>query len=315
MAGLIANEWVKLFKRPGTYVMIGLLLLVVCAFAALSKYEEGKKPEQQDWKQIVQTENSAYAKQLNEQPEMTADRKEYLEEQIAINEYRLAENIPLSTSEHVWSFVEKAGDSLQVAGLFMIIVAGGIVASEYTWGTVKLLLIRPVSRFRILFSKYAAVVLFGAFLVSLFFLFSTIVGAALFGLSGEPVHLTFVNGRVVEQNILIYLIKLYGMKSVDVVILATLAFMISAVFRNSSLAIGVSLFLLFTGPNLTYLLSMRYEWAKYLLFAHTNLLQYETGEVMVEGMTMNFSLLMLAAYFLAFQFFAFFVFAKRDVAA
>jgi ABC-2 type transport system permease protein len=311
---LIQNEWIKLFKRRGTYVMIGLLLLMVSAFAAFTKYEENKQSEQPDWKQVVQAENAAYAQQLNDQREMTADQRAHIEGQIEINEYRLTENVPVQTSEYMWSFVENASDFLQVAGLFMIVVAGGIVANEYTWGTIKLLLIRPISRSKILLSKYVAVVLFGLFLVSMLFLFSVIIGAALFGLSGQSAHLAYANGQVAEQNMLFHLVKIYAMKSVEVTILATMAFMISAVFRSSSLAIGISLFLLFVGPNVTYILSMRYEWAKYLLFANTPLLQYETGTAMVEGMTISFSLIMLLAYFLVFHLFAFTVFAKRDVA-
>ncbi|OMP67586.1 ABC transporter permease [Domibacillus epiphyticus] len=315
MIGLIQNEWIKLFKRPGTYVMVGLLFIMVSAFAAFTKYDESKETKQPSWQEVVKGENAAYEKQLQDQPEMSAEQKEYIEGQIAINEYRLAENVPVSTSSYVWSFVEGASDLLSFTGLFMIIVASGIVASEYTWGTIKLLLIRPIGRSSVLFSKYAAVVLFGLFLITILFLFSVILGALLFGITGESIHLAYVDGKIVEQNMFFHLMKLYVLQSVDVFILATMAFMISAVFRNSSLAIGLSLFLLFMGPNVTYLIAMRYDWAKYSLFANTNLLQYETGNVMVEGMTMGFSFIVLALYFIIFQLLAFFVFSKRDVAA
>jgi ABC-2 type transport system permease protein len=97
--------------------------------------------------------------------------------------------------------------------------------------------------------------------------------------------------------------------------LATMAFMISAAFRNSSLAIGLSLFLLFMGGQVTRLISMKYEWAKYILFANTDLLQYFEGSPMVEGMTLGFSVTILIVYFLLFQAVAFYVFKKRDVAA
>ncbi|OLN23447.1 hypothetical protein BTO30_05665 [Domibacillus antri] len=315
MIGLIQNEWIKLFKRPGTYVMVGLLLLLVAAFAGFTKYDESRQENEPNWEQTVQGENAAYQQQLQNDPDMNADQKEHIEGQMAINEYRLAENKPVTTSVSMWSFVEASSDFLQFAGLFMIIVAGGIVASEYTWGTIKLLLIRPIGRSSILLSKYAAVILFGMFMISVLFLFAVIVGAALFGISGESVHLAYVNGQIVEQNMLLYLIKMYAMKSVDVFMLATMAFMISTVFRSSSLAIGISLFLLFMGPNVTYLLSARYDWAKYSLFANTNLFQYETGSAMVEGMTMGFSLMVLAVYYIAFQLLAFSIFSKRDVAA
>jgi ABC-2 type transport system permease protein len=97
--------------------------------------------------------------------------------------------------------------------------------------------------------------------------------------------------------------------------LATMAFMISAVFRNSSLAIGLSLFLMFMGGQVTRLISMKFDWAKYSLFANTDLLQYFEGVPMVQGMTLGFSIMMIFIYFLFFQALAFYVFKKRDVAA
>ena len=90
--------------------------------------------------------------------------------------------------------------------------------------------------------------------------------------------------------------------------------MISAVFRNSSLAIGLSIFLMFTGAELTGLLAMKFDWAKYILFANTDLMQYFEGVPMVEGMTLTFSVIMIVIYFILFQSLAYVVFKKRDVA-
>ena len=56
-----------------------------------------------------------------------------------------------------------------------------------------------------------------------------------------------------------------------------MAFMISAVFRNSSLAIGLSIFLMMTGGELTGMFAMKFQWAKYVLFANTDLMQYFDG--------------------------------------
>jgi ABC-2 type transport system permease protein len=91
--------------------------------------------------------------------------------------------------------------------------------------------------------------------------------------------------------------------------------MISAVFRNSSLAIGLASFLMFTGSQITMLLANKYEWAKYSLFANTNLMQYIDRVPPVEGMTMSFSIMMLFVYFLAFYILAWWIFKKRDIAA
>lgn len=71
---------------------------------------------------------------------------------------------------------------------------------------------------------------------------------------------------------------------------------------------------MFTGPQLVQLLS-QYDWAKFILFANTDLRQYTTGTPLVEGMTMTFSIVMLLIYFALFAFLSLYIFKKRDVAA
>ncbi len=94
-----------------------------------------------------------------------------------------------------------------------------------------------------------------------------------------------------------------------------MAFMISAVFRNSSLATGLSIFLLFMGGTITAIIATKYSLAKYILFANTDLTQYMDGAPLVEGMTAGFSIIMLLIYFGVFQLLAFLVFTRRDIAA
>jgi ABC-2 type transport system permease protein len=319
MVSLIRNEWMKIFKRVGTYVMIGLLILVVGGSGAITKYldsqNQNQKQDQGDWKQPL-TEEVAADKQHLEQGGMDKFSKSMIEERVAINEYRLEHNIAPNTEETMWTFVESNAGVVTFVGLFAIIVAAGIVASEFSWGTIKLLLIRPISRTKILLSKYLTVLLFGASMLVILFIFSILLGLILFGVGDQAPHLAYVNGEVQEQSIVVYLIKTYLLKTIDVLMMATMAFMISAVFRSSSLAIGISLFLLFMGANATALIAMKFDWAKYSLFANTDLTQY-TGEMqpLVEGMTMSFSIIMLLIYFAIFLFLAFFVFNKRDVAA
>jgi ABC-2 type transport system permease protein len=319
MVSLIRNEWMKIFKRVGTYVMIGLLILVVGGSGAITKYldsqNQNQKQDQGDWKQPL-TEEVAADKQHLEQGGMDKFSKSMIEERVAINEYHLEHNIAPNTEETMWTFVESNAGVVTFVGLFAIIVAAGIVASEFSWGTIKLLLIRPISRTKILLSKYLTVLLFGASMLVILFIFSILLGLILFGVGDQVPHLAYVNGEVQEQSIVVYLIKTYLLKTIDVLMMATMAFMISAVFRSSSLAIGISLFLLFMGANATALIAMKFDWAKYSLFANTDLTQY-TGEMqpLVEGMTMSFSIIMLLIYFAIFLFLAFFVFNKRDVAA
>ncbi|CAH2717219.1 hypothetical protein BACCIP111895_04409 [Neobacillus rhizosphaerae] len=314
MLNLIKNEWMKIFKRPGTYVMIAILIVIISIVGTFSKYQEKDYKVDKKWEQTLQEENKA----LNQQMAQSRAKmeKQFLKKEIAINDYRIKHNLPPNEKYNVWSFVKDASQLIILAGLFTIIISAGIVASEFNWGTIKLLLIRPINRTKILASKYLTVLLFGLLMLAILFGFSTVLGSILFGMPEQAVpYLNYSNGVVTEQNIVTHLLVYYGYSSIDMIMLATMAFMISSVFRNSSMAIGLSLFLLFTGAQFTTLLSLKYSWAKYILFANTNLSQYFEGTPMVEGMTMTFSVIMLLIYFAVFQFFAFYVFKKRDVAA
>ncbi|MDF2855949.1 MAG: hypothetical protein K0Q87_1800 [Neobacillus sp.] len=316
MLNLIRNEWMKIFRRPGTYVMIAILLLIVSITGAFMKYQENRTDQNhdEDWKTILVQENEALKSQLESSPIKV--EQDYYKKQIAINEYRIEHDIPFREKYNGWSFVKDSSELILLAGLFTIIVSAGIVASEFSWGTIKLLLIRPINRSKILISKYLTVLLFALLLVGSLFVYSAILGTILFGLPEQAIpYLNYFDGKVTEQPMFIYLINYYGLASIEMIMMATMAFMISSVFRNSSLAIGLSLTLMFMGSQLTALLSMKFTWAKYILFANTNLMQYFEGAPLVEGMTLTFSTIMILLYFVIFQFLAFYVFNKRDVAA
>ncbi|NHM30432.1 ABC transporter permease [Neobacillus terrae] len=315
MFNLIRNELMKIFKRPGTYVMIGILVLITSIAAGFIKYQQlDNISGNAKWEQRLKEETASAKQQMamsKSKPE-----KDYLKRQIAINEYRLEHRIAPEEKYSTWEFVSDASQIISLAGLFVIIISAGIVASEFNWGTIKLLLIRPIKRSKILLAKYSSILLFGLFLLSILFIYSTALGAVLFGVPDKTApYLNYYDGKVTEQNMVIHLIKYYGMNSIGMLMLSTMAFMISSVFRNSSLAIGLSVFLMFTGGQITNLIAMKFSWAKYILFANTDLMQYFEGSPLINGMSLSFSVIVLTIYFLVFQFLAFYIFNKRDVAA
>ena len=318
MGKLILNEWTKLFRRIGTWVMFGIVILMVIGMGTYLKYDESNHPPQENlnWKQdlTVQLENDRTS--LEEVGQNNANLRTFYERQIAIKEYQIENELSPETGQNVWSFIGEAMGAIGFIGVFTIIIAAGIVSNEFSWGTVKLLLIRPMKRTKILLAKYLTVLLFGISMLSATFLIAAVIGFALFGLPEQAIpHLAYVDGQVVERSLFMQLIGEYLLGSIDVLMLATMAFMISAVFRNSSLAIGLSLFLMFMGGTVTMIVASKYEWAKYILFANTDLSVYFDGVPLLDGMTLGFSIFILFLYFALFQFLAFFVFAKRDVTA
>lgn len=313
MLNLIHNEWLKIFKRIGTYVMIALIIVGVIGMGAIQKIYLDNGKQNPNWKTELSAQVQNQEKSLKSMPKLARSE---IQKQIDINKYRIDHNMPPQTKKTMYSFINDSSALITFAGLFTIIIAAGIVASEFGWGTIKLLLIRPIKRSKILLSKYYTVLLFGVLMTAVLFVSASLIGIILFGTaSGSNIHLAYTNGHVVEQSMLWFLVKKFLLSSFDVLMLATMAFMISAVFRNSSLAIGISIFLLVMGGNVTSLLAMKFDWAKYILFANTDLMQYVDGYPPVEGMTLGFSITMLIIYFVIFHLLAFGVFMKRDVAA
>ncbi|WIL36765.1 MULTISPECIES: ABC transporter permease [Bacillus] len=312
MLNLIYNEWIKIFSRAGTWVMIGILGLTMVGFAFLANHFSAGEANSH-WKQELQAQNAELKKEIKDDPSLKDGYKEI----ITLNNYRIEHNIPNDTGYTVWSYVTDSAGFTILTGLFTIIIAAGIVANEFNWGTIKLLMIRPLSRFQILMSKYITVLLFGFLLLLILFIGSTLLGLIFFGTGGETaanIHLIYKDGHVSEQNMMSHLATTYLSESVSALMVATMAFMLSAVFRNSSLAVGFSIFLLVAGTTATAFIAAKFDWAKYILFANVDLTQYVDGTPLIEGMTMTFSIVMLAIYFIIFLLLAFGIFIKRDIA-
>ncbi|OYD09174.1 hypothetical protein CHM34_03995 [Paludifilum halophilum] len=303
----------KIYRRIGTWVMIGLLLLASLGVAAITKYNAIQQ-QNTDWKQNLIQQNRGLEKTMSEQ-QMTDSVHEQLKEQYAINQHRI-ENDIAPAENTLWGFMNRTVDLTSLITLFTVIVGATSVAGEFSWGTVKLLLIRSVTRTKILLSKYLSTLLFALSLLAILFLFSFLLGSAFFGIGdwGSP-YLTYENGQVAEKSMVVHVISLFGLECVNLLLMVTFAFMISTVFRSSSLAIGLSIFLMFTGSTAVGVLAgLDQEWGKYLLFANTDLTQYVDGQPMFQGMSLSFSITVLTVYFLLFNTISWLLFNKRDVA-
>ncbi|MBU9712152.1 ABC transporter permease [Evansella tamaricis] len=316
MIRLIQNENMKIYKRLGTWVMVGLIIFVVIISGLVDKFLLSSNMEG-TWQEELQYQSMELEKQINEYESMpmVGNAIKPLKEQLVINEYRIENNVPPVENETIWGFMSSLSDITSFAAVFVIVIGAGIVATEFTTGTIKLLLIRPVNRAKILLSKYIATIIFAIFMLIIMFAGSFVVGSILYGFDRLDLpYLVYSGGEVIERNMITHILSLYGLNSVDMIMMVTFAFMISTVFRNSSLAIGLSLFLMFTGQQMVMLLS-EYQWVKYILFANTNLVQYISGTPLVDGMTMTFSITVLIAYFICFVFTSWIIFERRDVAA
>ncbi|MFF2484714.1 ABC transporter permease [Paenibacillus sp. NPDC058071] len=218
------------------------------------------------------------------------------------------------TEPSMWSvFRWEAVFGFMLITVFTSIVAASSVADEFSSGTIKLLLIRPWTRAKILLSKYISVILFALLLVVLLFAFTYLLNLILFGYDNP---LASQMGTMYGGTTAGYFVQYYFYEFITLVVTATLAFMLSSVFRSSALAIGISLFIiLIVNSFLSLLAFLDYAWIDYLLFVHLDLVQYLDQAPIREGMTLGFSLSVLGAYYAVFMALSWYVFQKRDVAA
>lgn len=290
------------------YIILALIIIGL-GFLANFAGETDKTYDNDTWRQTLQDENQQLTKEMKKDDVMGTFNSPLIEK----NNYYL-ENDIMPTEYDAWQFVSENVLLLSLVTLFTIIVAAGIIANEFKWGTIKLLLIRPISRTKILLSKYVSVLLFALWTLLFVLVFSFIVGAIFFGIDGLDPQVVLDQGNGLEQvSVIQQIVSGYGFQLVTLLMMATFAFMISAIFRQSALAIGTAIFLMFAG-NAIVTFFAKYTWSKYILFANTDLNQYVNGTPWIEGMTLGFSIIVLIVYYVIFLAITWMSFTKRDVA-
>ncbi len=309
MSRLVANENMKIYSRKLTWILLLLLAAITIGASVLGKLNS---TDSKDWRAETALLVQKYEDRLKI-TELSPALRTDAENKLKIAEYRLENSIP-APPNNPWSALLTFSGLVEMVMIFAIVIAADMVAGEYTAGTIKLLLIRPHSRTKILFSKYIAVSLFAAVMLALLVVFGYGANALFYGVG--HIHTTdlFLNqqGQVVGQNVMMQVIKMYGLSIFPVMGYVTLAFAVSTVLRNSALAVGISLFIMITGNSMIEA-TAKMEWLKYLPFANSDISLYIFHLPARPEMTMGFSILVLLAYIFALTLISWIVFKKRDV--
>lgn len=217
----------------------------------------------------------------------------------------------------MWSFMMLTSQFVNLIVIFVVIVAADSVAGEFSAGTIKLLLLQPASRSKILLSKYLAVFVFALFLVVLLLVTSFICAGIIFGFNDFTMTYDGADALAIvslkDSSMFTYLMVIYGIQCISLIFVSSVAFLVSAVFRTSGMAISIAIVLQFFGSSIVVFLQ-KYEWINYYLFTHVNLMQYLIGQPIIEGTTLSFALTVLAVYFVLINALTWFIFNRRDVA-
>lgn len=309
----INNEWMKLWSKKGTWAMLILTILLVIIPGIIFKAINDPETTSEQRKAANEKDIKFYQSFLDDE-DMTEEDKAYFTEEIMMAEYRIEHDLPsvnaITFDQFMWICLDIGTLFISI---FVIIVAAGIVSQEFSTGTIKMLLTRPVSRWKILLSKLLTTIIYGLLLYVVSIAFSALIGIILFG-TDVSVDLTVVNGVVEEQSTLENYFKTLTLSFGSFFMSIFFAFMIGSIFGSSSLAVGLTIVITFMGSSVVSLLS-KYEFMKYIWISN-KLSQFAPGQtVLIPDLTLSFAISVNVVYAIIFVALSFIYFMKRDITA
>ena len=203
--------------------------------------------------------------------------------------------------------------------ILIIIVAGTIVSEEFNKGTIKLLLVRPYSRVKILLSKYITCLI--VLICSIIFvaLMQTVVGGIVYGFDSYKNPTVLYNYATNSLNV----VSMTGTLAImavailpKLILLMTLAFTLSTVITNTPVAIAIPL-LGSMVESIINQLAIMYEKAnflKYFVTPNWDFSQYLYGALpQMKGITLGFSVCICLAYFIVMMALSIWNFKKKNI--
>lgn len=210
----------------------------------------------------------------------------------------------------------KNGVGLLVVVLIIIIVAAGnIISKEFSQGTIKFLLINPVKRSKIFWSKYITIFSFALALTFATFILESIMSIIVFGTAEIGTELLLVEGgKIVAHSGILFIFGRFMLAFVELLVAFTIAFMISSLFRNSALAIALSMIIYFVGTTVCDVASMfNLDFFRYTIFATQNMTSIVDGKSSFIHMTPTFASVVIAIHLVLLLLTAHDAFTKKNV--
>lgn len=200
----------------------------------------------------------------------------------------------------------------------IVMIAGTIVSEEFNKGTIKLLLVKPYNRNKILLAKFITVLIMIMFTIFAVVAMELIVGGIIFGFDSLAVPVleyNFTTGSLEVINIFTYLgIEiLTGLPKI--ILLATLAFACSTLFTNSAVAIAIPLLGFMSADMINMLvIQFKVQFMKLFVSLNWNFEEYLFGNLpSMEGMTCGFSVIICMIYFVVMLIPTFIAFKKKNI--
>lgn len=268
-------------------------------------------------------EQSYAVEQMNTSKEELTyqEKKEYNEsvKEKEISKYIIENHVDIKKSDDVRGVLS---NFFNVYGLFIIVIvvmiAGTIVSEEFNKGTIKLLLVKPYSRNKILLAKFITVLIMIVFSTIMIIGMELIVGGIVYGFDSLNIPIVIYNfdtNMIQEFNVFAYSAIQLVTQLPIIILLATLSFALSTIFTNAPVAIAIPL-LGYMGVAVINQLAIEYNigFLKYFVTLNWDFSQYLFGAMpIMEGLTSIFSAIICIIYFLIMIVPTFVIFKKKNI--
>lgn len=210
---------------------------------------------------------------------ISVEDRAYITNQLAVDLYNI-ENGYLGLYDSSSSGYEAASSfnscitvGMVFIAIMIMIVAGTSISQEISTGSIKSLIIAPVKRWKIMTAKLLSVLTVIVIETALLFVVSLGISTVTFGTAANIPYVYAVDGVVSEIPPLLYSLASVGICTIEVVVYAVFALMLSTVSRSSALSVGLSIGTYFGFSNIISILVLtaKGEWIKFLPFQHFEL--------------------------------------------
>lgn len=334
MGKLIENEVMKVVYKKRLRLIAGILLVLIALFAYGEHYTISRTQERvsqrmgmenaENWQNLIEQQLVDLERRL-ENPYISEEGKASLRVRAEQLQFYLDNGVnPLNSSvaRFMGRFMEQS--VFLFLPLLIILLAGDMVSGEVNTGTIKLILTRPVPRWKVLFSKLTALMILEMMVILLIAAIAAVISMAVFryGGFGEPVITGFqVSGGRLDTSFVRtipqwqYLLIVYAAGYFVAFVIGCLSLMVSVLVRSTAVSIGIMMSSLIGGSFLSFFME---DWVitRYLYTVNLNLIAYISGSFqIVEGLSMLFSTGVLLAWAIVSLTVAFVAFTQKDVLA
>jgi ABC-2 type transport system permease protein len=327
MIALIQNEMLKIFRRRRFRVVL-LILVAVTGLSVFGRWKSAQRDARsegsRDWRIGVQRRVVDIQNRLrkNDIPDPYARR---MRSEVARLQYSLDHGLnPDALNGPALARALLVAYSFLFFPMLVVLFAADLVSAEVSEGTFKLLLTRPVRRWKILASKLSALcacvtLLFGAFWIVAWLISGIAFGLRGFGMPvltgfryvGGEIDLTGLRQVPLWQDAW----RATGLAWFAAIVVGCLSLLCSIIFRSAAAAIGTMLASLIAGTILPQVASA-WDFARYFFVTNLPLAEYYSGSAPpLRGMTLASSAVNLALWGVAALAAAFWILTRRDVVA